>query len=67
MCLESINQFIGLSQALWGLAVFTLILTALVVIAFLGPLGRNPANRQSGSFTCPCFAPPYIPPNSEGE
>jgi hypothetical protein len=67
MCLESINQFIGLSHALGGLAAFTLILAALAVIAFLNPLRRTPADRQSGGFTCPCYAPPYNLPKQQGE
>jgi hypothetical protein len=67
MCLESINQLVGLSHALWDLAAFTLILAALAVIAFLSPLGRTPADRQSGSFACPCYAPPYNLPNQDGE
>jgi hypothetical protein len=58
MCLELFNQLVGLGFAGVGLAVFTLALAVLAAARFLGVLGRNPDNRQSPGFTCPCYAPP---------
>ena len=64
MCLEFMNQFFGLSFALWGLAIFILILAALAGIAVLSSTTRRPDKHPARSFTCPCYAPPYVPPNS---
>jgi len=60
MCLESFNQFLDLAFALWGLAVFALILATIATIALLDPLGLTNACRRSVGFTCPCYAPPLV-------
>jgi hypothetical protein len=63
MCLEFLNQFVGLWFAWLGLAVFSVSLAGLAVFSCLAR--RAPAGRQNGGFTCPCYAPPIVSPSED--
>jgi hypothetical protein len=62
MCLESINHLMSPEFAWLGLAVIALLLAALGLPAGLDFLRRRPGSRADHGFTCPCYAPPNVPP-----
>jgi hypothetical protein len=61
MCLELFNPSLGLPFAWLGLALFAVLVAALAALFLLNFVKNNAKNRPSPGFTCPCYAPPYIP------
>jgi hypothetical protein len=67
MCLELLNSLIGLPFAWLGLALMAAVVAALAALYLLHSRKKSAKNKPSPGFTCPCYAPPWSPPEKETE
>jgi hypothetical protein len=65
MCLESLNQLLGLPFAWLALGLLAVVVAALGALYLLASPPKDATHRQSSGFTCPCHAPPANHQESE--